>query len=165
MSGLFEGAPDQLDIRLRRREPVELPADALVAFERINRGKSPAPNYRWVLLEDGSLRLARHSGDTSDPDQPFDTPLPREPNAVLDDDQVAAVRDALAEAEVDSHPTYLTDPGVEDGAFSIVTVPAAGSSRELVYDGASSPLVEGLRRVAEQWVDSADDADGDDEDW
>ena len=44
MSGLVEGAPDQLDVRLRRREPVGLPADALVAFERINRGKSPAPN-------------------------------------------------------------------------------------------------------------------------
>ena len=85
---------------------------------------------------------------------------------MLDDDQVAAVRDAgSTRPRLDSQPTYQTDPGVEDGAFTVVTARLAGASRELVYDGAISPLVEGLRRVAEQWVDTADCADGDDEDW
>lgn len=166
MSDSADDSTSAADPRLQRREPISLPADALVAFERINRGKNPSPNYRWLLLADGELRLARHSGDTSDPGQPFDTPLPDVPSAVLDPVQLATVRQLLADADLDAHPDRVADPGVEDGAFSIVTVPTGRGRRELIFDGAGGPLVDGLCRVADEWMVDRTEATGDgDEDF
>lgn len=152
MTGLVAGPPDVPDRRLQRREPIALPAGAVLAFERINRGKNPSPNYRWLLTEDGAVRLARHSGDTSDPDRPFDTPLPEQPTGTLEPHRLAMIRAAIEAADPADQPAYLSDPGVEDGAFSVITLPTGSGSRELVLDGATTPLVQTLRQVAEDWL-------------
>ena len=151
MSGIESGAvPSELDVRLRRREPMPMPPDALVAFERINRGKNPSPNYRWLLLDDGALYLARHSGDTSDWETPFDTPLPKEPTRRLEESELAEVRRHLQAADLPGQPPYQLDPGVEDGAFSVVTARLDGQVHEVIYEACAPPLVTFLRSVAEE---------------
>lgn len=144
--GITAGAlPDDLDERLTRRDTTPLPAGALLRLQVINRGKNPIPNYRWLLYDDGRLFLARHSGDTSDPRTPFDTPLPDRPTRTLDQARVEQVRQRLAADGFSRQPPYQADPRVDDGAFTVVTARLDGGVHEVIYDAYAPPLVEFLK--------------------
>lgn len=140
--------PENLDVRLDRRDKSRLPSEALVRFQAINRGKNPAYNYRWVLYDDGRLFLARHSGDTSgDYRDPFDTDLPTKPTRVLSKDEVSEVKSQLKKADFADQDTYYADPSVEDGTFYVVTARTGGKSHEVIYDGTRPPLVTYLLTI------------------
>jgi hypothetical protein len=140
--------PENLDVRLDRRDKSRLPSDALVRFQVISRGKNPGHNYRWVLHEDGNLYYARHSGDTSgDYRDPFDTDLPSEPTKRLSADAVDEVMAQLDEADFANEDRYQADPSVEDGSFYVVTARIEGKVHEVIYDGARPPLVTYLLTI------------------
>lgn len=147
-----DAVPEELDVRLERRDTSGLRGDVVVRFQRINRGPSPAPNYRWELHEDGALHLARHSGDTSDPYTPFDTDLPSKPTIHLEPDAIDDVLAALQAAGFAAQPPYQVDETVEDGAFTIITARLDGEVHEVIYEGVRPPPVpslEDLERTAE----------------
>jgi hypothetical protein len=140
--GTYSGAiPDQLDVRLERRDREPLPAGALVKFQAIGRGKSPEFNYRWLLYEDGRWFLAWHSGDTSDWQTPFDTDLPASPTKNLGSKVVKEVKKQLQQANFSSQPPYQADKTVEDGSFYVVTARVDDQVHEVIYEAVYPPLV------------------------
>jgi hypothetical protein len=142
--------PDELDVRLQNRDTSPLADDALVRFQFINRGPHPGINYRWALMEDGRLFVARHSGDTSDPYTPFDTDLPSDPTAIVDRDVVTRVRDALTRSEFAGQPPYQADPTVEDGTFAVVTARIDGTVHEVIYEAVAPAPVGALAQLLEE---------------
>jgi hypothetical protein len=136
--------PEDLDIRLERRDTTPLPADALIRFQAISRAKDPSNNYRWILYEDGRWFAVWHSGDTSDWQTPFDTELPSEPSATLARREVQEIEKELNKADFAGQPPYQVDPRVEGGTYYVVTVRLDGKVHEVIYDGAYPPLVEYL---------------------
>jgi hypothetical protein len=124
-----------------------LPPDALIRFQVISRGPNPRHNYRWVLNEDRRWFLARHSGDTSDPDRPFDTDLPAEPTRRLGRGVVRKIGRELKKAGLADQPPYTRDRGVRDGGIYIVTARIGGQVHEVIYDAAYPPLVEFLEAI------------------
>jgi hypothetical protein len=142
--------PDELDLRLQNRDTSPLADDALVRFQFINRGPHPGINYRWVLMEDGRLFVARHSGDTSDPYTPFDTDLPSDPTTTVDRDVVTRVRDALTGSEFAGQPPYQADPTVEDGTFAVVTARIDGTVHEVIYEAVAPAPVGALAQLLEE---------------
>jgi hypothetical protein len=148
--------PDQLDVRLERRDTQPLPPDALIRFQVIGRGKNPANNYRWILYDDGRLFLARHSGDTSDWKTPFDTELPQTPTQQLDARVVDEVKNQLRQANFLAQAPYQADETVEDGTFYVVTARIDGKVHEIIYDAVSTPLTDFLATIAS----SADSSQG-----
>lgn len=142
--------PSELDVRLERRDDSALDDRTVVRFQRINRGPDPSINYRWLLYDDGRIFVARHSGDTSDPYEPFDTPLPDTPTAVLGDDEVAALRAGLQEADFSSQAPYQVDETVEDGVFTVVTARLGGSVHEVIYEAVQPPPVPRLERLLDR---------------
>ncbi len=146
---LYTGpVPDQLDIRLERRDTNELPPNALIKFQVINRGKNPQHNYRWVLFEDGRLFFAWHSGSSEDWQTPFDTDLPTSPTTQLKEEIVEEIRQRLQEAEIINQAPYQADKSVQDGGFYIITVRLENESHEVIYEGIYPPLVEFLETIA-----------------
>lgn len=142
---IYQGpVPEELDIRLERRDVVPLTQDALIKFQAINRGKDPSVNYRWVLYEDGQLFLARHSGDTSNWQTPFDTDLPTTPTKRLSAEMVTSVIEELQKARFSEQPPYQADPTVEDGGFDIVTARVGTEVYEVIYEAVDTPLLEFL---------------------
>lgn len=140
--------PENLDVRLDRRDKSRLPSDALVRFQVISRGKNPAHNYRWVLYNDGRLFYAKHSGDTSgDYRDPFDTDLPAKPTKTMDEKEVNEVRSQLKKADFADQDSYQVDPSVEDGSFYVVTARTNGRAHEVIYDGVRPPLVTYLLTI------------------
>jgi hypothetical protein len=149
--------PDDLDVRLQRRITSPLPDGVVVRFQHFNRGPDPRVNYWWELSSSGEVHLARHSPDTSDPDTPFDTPLPDDPVAVLDEAAIEEVRAALDASGFATQPSYQLLAGVEDGAFNVVTARLPGGEvREVIYEGASPPPVDTLVALTERiWEESS----------
>lgn len=141
--------PDQLDVRLQRRDTDPLPPDALIKFQAIGRGKDPSYNYRWLLYTDGRWFLAWHSGDTSgDWQTPFDTPLPVSPTKQLKANVVNDIKKQLQKANFLAQPPYQADQTVEDGTFYVVTAQMDGQTHEVIYEGVYPPLVEFLETIA-----------------
>lgn len=140
--------PDKLDVRLERRDTTPLPPNALIRFQTINRGKSPALNYRWILYEDGRLFLARHSGDTSgDYRTPFDTELPSDATKQLESNVVKNVKEHLKQANFLEQAPYQLDNSVDDGGSYVVTARINGKVNEVIYEAVSPPLVDFLRTI------------------
>jgi hypothetical protein len=139
--------PEQLDIRLQRRDTSPLPPDALLKFQVISRGKSPAYNYRWLLYTDGRWFLAWHSGDTSDWQTPFDTELPATPTKQLKANVVNEVKKQLQQADFLTQPPYQADQTVEGGSAYVVTAQIDGKVHEVIYDGDYPPLIEFLETI------------------
>lgn len=145
---IYQGPiPEKIDLRLERRDTAALPADALVKFQFINRGKDPSKNFRWILYEDGSLFAAHHSGDTSDWQVPFDTALPKTPSAQLNPAKVSDIRERLLEADFLSQPAYQANEMVKDGAFYIITARIQGQVHEVIYVAHRPPLVDFLMAI------------------
>lgn len=140
--------PEQLDLRLKRRDTQPLPPDALLKFQLINRGKNPAVNYRWVLYEDGRWFFARHSGGDSDWQTPFDTELPEAPTRQLPADVVNEVKEKLQVADFLTQPAYQINQDVRDGGYRIVTARIDGKVHEVIYVAVNSPLLETLEKIA-----------------
>ena len=136
--------PEDLDLRLIRRDTDPLPPDALIKFQAISRAKDPSNNYRWILYEDGRWFMAWHSGDTSDWQTPFDTVLPAEPTAMIAKRDVKKIEKELKNAGFAGQSPYLADPRVEDGTYYVVTARLKDQVHEVIYDAAYPPLVEYL---------------------
>jgi hypothetical protein len=135
--------PEDLDVRLQRRDTEALPAGALVRFQVISRAKNPSNNYRWLLYDDGRWFMAWHSGDTSgDLQIPFDTELPAEPTRTLPRNVMSEVRQKLSDANLPGQQPYQVDPTVEDGSFYVVTAMVDGREYEVIYEAVYPPLVE-----------------------
>jgi hypothetical protein len=136
--------PEDIDIRLLRRDTEPLPVGAILKFQSIARGKNPANNYRWLLYDDGRWFLALHSGDTSDWQTPFDTELPASPTRTLPRNVLREVRKQLQQANLPGQQPYQADPNVEDGSYYVVTARIDGEEVEVIYDALYPPLVEYL---------------------
>jgi hypothetical protein len=135
--------PENLDIRLQRRDTEPLPAGALVRFQAISRAKDPSNNYRWLLYDDGRWFMAWHSGDTSgDWQVPFDTELPANPTRTLPRNVMNEIRQKLREANLPGQQPYQADPTVEDGSYYVVTAMVEGREYEIIYDAVYPALVE-----------------------
>lgn len=147
--GTYSGPiPDQLDVRLQRRDTSPLPPNALLRFQVIGRGKNPANNYRWVLYEDGKWFLAWHSGDTSGDWQiPFDTNLPSAPTKQLKANVVKDVKKQLQQANFPTQAPYQADQTVENGSFYVVTARLDGKVHEVIYESVYPPLVDFLASI------------------
>ena len=130
-----------------KRDTDPLPPEALVKFQAISRGPRPAGNHRWLLYRDGRLFLARHSGVADSARLPFDTPLPDTPTLTLPPEQVAEVERRLRQANFTTQPPYQVDPGVEGGAYFIVTARLDGVVHEVIYEAYAPPLVEFLAAI------------------
>ena len=139
--------PDDLDVRLQRRDTSPLPPWALLRFQVINRGKGPWANYRWVLAQDGRWFLARHSGADHDWQVPFDTDLPTTPTKQVPASVVADVEARLRQADFLRQPHYHVDPTVQDGLYSVVTARLDNREHEVIYNAVYPPLVEFLREI------------------
>ena len=151
-----ETIPADLDVRLQRRITSPLPEGVIVRFQHFNRGPDPRVNYWWELAGTGEVHLARHSRDTSDPDTPFDTPLPDDPVTVLDAQTVEQVRTALAASDFATQPQYQLRDGVEDGAFNVVTARLPGGEvREVIYEAAHPPPVDTLESLTERIMEES----------
>ena len=136
--------PARLDVRLERRDRNPLPPEALLKFQVINRGKDPTYNYRWVLYLDGRWFLAKHSGDTSDWQTPFDTELPITPTKTLKAEAINEVTQQLRQADFLTSAPYWLNNSVEDGTFYVVTAQLDGKMHEVIYEAASTPLTDFL---------------------
>jgi hypothetical protein len=148
--------PTDLDIRLTRRDTTPLGDDVLIRFQQFNRGPDPRHNYRWELALDGSVHYAGHSDDTSDPDTPFDTPLPAEPTVVLDQQALDVVAAALDASNFADQPRYQLQADVEDGTFTVVTARLpSGAVREVIYDAAWRPPVGALELLTERILEES----------
>lgn len=148
--------PDDSDTRLARRISDPLPDDVVVRFQRINRGPDPRSNLWWQLTTDGDVHLASHSPDTSDPDTPFDTPLPSEPTSALGPGTVSELTAALVDADFASQPAYQERVDVEDGTFLVVTARLPdGRVHEVVYVGVERPPVDALVALTQQIVEGS----------
>lgn len=142
--------PEQLDERVERRDRSELGPQTLLRYQRIGLEKSPAKNLRWELDEDGSLRLARHSGDTSDWQNPFDTELPESPTGTVGADRVEQVRKALADAGFNSQPPYQVGKTAKGGRVEVVTARSGGRVHEVIYENARNELLDLLWEIPEE---------------
>jgi hypothetical protein len=154
---IYRGSiPDQLDIRLERRDALPLPADALVRFQLINRGKSSRPNYHWVLYNDGRWFLARNVGGKHW-QVPFDTDLPAEPTRRFQADVVDEVKEQLQRADFLSQAPYQENRTVRDGGYIIVTARVEERVHEVIYVATRPPLVEFLTAIASthEWSESS----------
>ncbi len=140
--------PRQIDERVKRRDGAKLRPGALVRYQRIGLEKHPGSNYRFELDDDGSVRLARHSGDSSNWQTPFDTDLPAAPTAVLAAERVAAVRQALADAHFGDEPPYQVGRTAKGGKVEVVTARAGKKAHEVLYENARNPLLDLLAAVA-----------------
>lgn len=142
--------PIELDPRLKNRDTKKLQEGALLKFQVINRGKNPQHNYRWLLYEDGRLHFAKHSGNTSDWQIPFDTPLPDRPTANLSKHQVKKIRELLKQEGFFSEPPYQLDTDLDDGGFYIVRASVSGKEHEVIFIvGSYPPLVAYLLTIAD----------------
>lgn len=147
--------PADLDDRLVRRDREPLADGALVKFQAIAHGPDPRSNVRWVLHDDGSVRLAYHSRDT-DTAVPFDTPLPDEATGRVASATVDDVR-SLLEAEAFSELAPYQWRDGEGGASFVVTARVGDDVHEVIYDRASTPLLDRLQRLAAELEDAEDD--------
>jgi len=140
-----------LDVRLQRRDTSPLPEGIWLRFQAINRGKDPSYNYRWQLHEDGRWFNAWHSGDTSDWQTPFDTPLPDQPTAELPATLMHQIREQLSLAQFMTQPPFQQDKTVEDGSYYIVTAQSDGQTHEVIYNAVSPPPVPFLEKIVHQY--------------
>jgi hypothetical protein len=148
--------PDDIDTRLARRITEPLPDDVVVRVQRINRGPDPRSNVWWQLTADGDVRLARHSRDTSDPDTPFDAPLPDAPTMSLGADAATELVDAIVAAGFAAQPAYQANEGVEDGTFLVVTARLPdGRVHEVAYVGVERPPVDAVLALTERIVEGS----------
>jgi hypothetical protein len=131
---------------LPNRDRSPLPPDAVVKFQSIGR-LLPDLNYRYVLLRDGSLFYAAHSGAPGDARVLFDTPLPAVATRKLSGRQVAAVEKALRKHRFVEQPPHQVDPQVQDGSIYVVTARVDGREHEVIYEAYAPPLVELLEEL------------------
>jgi hypothetical protein len=141
----------QLDVRLQRRDTSPLPDGVWLRFQAINRGKDPSYNYRWQLHEDGRWFNAWHSGDTSDWQTPFDTPLPDQPTAELPATLLHQIREQLLLAQFMTQPPFQQDKTVEDGSYYVVTAQRDGQTHEVIYNAVSPLPVPFLEKIVHQY--------------
>lgn len=140
-----------LDIRLQRRDTTPLPEGSWLRFQAINRGKDPSYNYRWLLYEDGRWFNTWHSGDTSDWQTPFDTPLPQEPTAELPASLMQQIREQLLLSHFMTQPTWQQDRAMEDGSYYVLTVKHGGQIHEVIYNGTAPSPVSFLEKIVHQY--------------
>jgi hypothetical protein len=159
--------PDDLDERVVNRDLDPLPTNALVKFQAISHSPDPRTNVRWILFENGDVRLAYHSKRT-DGAVPFDTKLPKKPAGTVDKSTVDEIRELLAAENFAALAPYQWRDG-EGGAYFVVTARngdgggGEGDVHEVIYDRASTPLVDRLQGVPGELLDDDDDDDFDDE--
>jgi len=145
MNPRIKSGPIPADL-LTNRDLSPLPADAVVKFQSIGR-LLPDLNYRYVLLRDGSLFYAAHSGQPGDARVLFDTPLPTVATRKLSGRQVAAVEKALRKHKFVDQPAHQLDPQVQDGSIFVVTARVDGREHEVIYEAYAPPLVELLEEL------------------
>jgi hypothetical protein len=136
--------PEDFDARVTKLLAEPLPDDVLVGFYYVAAGKSPHPNYRWQLTQDGALFVVHHSGKNPSFDITFDRPLPEKPTKRLDDGAVRALMAELDRADYFRQPAYQVDPRAEDGAYVIVRARRDGAVHDVVYHNVEGPLVQFL---------------------
>lgn len=141
---MSETLPDDIDVRIERRDVDPLPAGAILRFQVINRGKDPTDNYRWLLFEDGRWFLSCHSPDDSDWRTPFDTDWPPDYHCIIPAGVLTTLRQQI---NLDNQPTYQADLTVEGGGIYVITTP----THEVIYEAYEPPLVELLESVAQQF--------------
>lgn len=151
MGAPSEQMPEELDSRLENRDKTALPAEALLRFQLINRGKNPGPNYRWLLYEDGRWFLARRSSESTPWEVPFNTDLPAEPTRQLPAEVVNNVKAQLQKAKFFNQAPYQVDNSVKDGGFYVVTAQMEGQTHEVIYVAGSSPLLNFLKGLAAKY--------------
>lgn len=139
---------DALDdgrVAQRMRDP--LPSGVLVRLQRIAAAKSPEGNYVLELGEDGSARVARHSGTVTDWKTPMDTELPPAPNAKARFGSMRKIRKLVEDvsATATATPQVVTGEPAKDGVFEILTV---APDHQVVYDGEDTELLRALRKIA-----------------
>ena len=139
--------PGDLDPRLDHRDTQSLPPEALIKFQRMNRGKNPKNNYRWVLYSDGRWFLATNSGADLARDTPFDTELPTKPTKTLPANLVEQIKKALVDANFATLSPYFINPKVDDGSFSVISARIDGKVHEVIYEAYQPPYVELLADV------------------
>ncbi|MCL4869975.1 MAG: hypothetical protein KJ063_13495 [Anaerolineae bacterium] len=142
---------DHHDTRLQRRIISPLPEGVLLRFQAINRGKDPSYNYYWQLHEDGRWFHVWHSGDTTEWQTPFDTPLPDEPTTIFPEPVMHQIREQLVEAQLMDQPRYQQDATVEDGSYYVVTARQNEQVYEIIYEAVSPPLVAFLEKLIHQY--------------
>lgn len=142
--------PEQLDERVERRDRSELGAKTVLRYQRIGLEKSPAKNLRWELDEDGSVRIARHSGETNDWQNPFDTDLPSDPTGTVGRERVEQVRRALAEAAFESQPPYQVGKAAKGGRVEVVTARTDGGVHEVIYENGRNALLDLLWEIPDE---------------
>jgi len=142
-SDIYSGpVPNDLDVRLQRRDKNTLPQGAIVKFQQIGRGKSPHQNYRWVLYEDGRWFLARRSSNTNHWQVPFDTPLPTKPTKTLRAFTVAKVKKKLEEAHFFKQAPYQGHRNAHDGVYYVITARRAHQVHEVIYEVYDPPPID-----------------------
>jgi hypothetical protein len=139
--------PKDLDARVAARDTTPLGDGVVVRFQRIGLEKSPAKNYRWELHEDGSWYAARHSGETEDWQQPFDTELPQEPVAQVPAEAVADLLELLASEDFADQEPYQVGATARGGRVEIVRALVGGREHEVLYENAETPALEALSNL------------------
>jgi hypothetical protein len=143
----FAQLPENYDSRLTAILSEPIPDDVLMSFYYIAAAKSPHPNYRWDLHQDGRLFLVHHSGQNVSYEITFDQPLPLQPNTILSNDEIETLYSQLEQAKFFEQPGFQkTD--AKDGNYVVVRVHMADKFHEVVYQNVEDPFVEYLYSIA-----------------
>jgi hypothetical protein len=149
--GIVKGPlPKQLPDRMKLRDQRPLPDGALLRFQQMSRGRSPAYNRRWVLFSDGRVYYDRHRGNERDWSSPFKEDLRPKADTNISPESVKAVESWLREADFFDEPPYQVDHGVRDGDNFFVTARLDDRLHEVIYAAVYPPLVENLLNLIAQ---------------
>lgn len=139
------------DERVAQRVAGPLGAGVLVRYQRIAAGKDPSRNHVLELSDDGSVRIAHHSGSpasVNDWRTPMDVELPASPNASAKSSAVRKIKKLLGRVDAGgASPSVVTGEIVKDGVFEVVTLPP---EQVVVYDGVDNDLLRELRKLASE---------------
>lgn len=147
-AGKVSGAgpvPEGVADELAERDRSPLPAGAVVRFQAIAHGPDHRADVRWVLHDDGAVRLAARRAR-----------LPTSASGAVEMETVREIQDLLAREQFAALAPYQWRAG-EGGALFIVTARVDGAVHEVVYDRAATPLTDRLQRVPGELEDEGDE--------
>jgi hypothetical protein len=139
--------PQEIDVRLQRRETAPLGAGVLLRVQAINRGKNPSRNLRFFVTTSGEVYTARHSDDTGDWQTPFDEPYPPAPDRRLSPERLQSLR-AVLDSRFEGEAAYTADEGVEGGLFLVITARTRSGLHESMYEAALTAVAKEVLALA-----------------